>query len=794
MSKAYFAGGCFWCITPAFTEIPGVLSVTAGYCGGDEKNPTYEQVKHGLTRHRETVEVEYGAPAAYGILLDAFLRAIDPFDADGQFIDKGDSYKTAVFHENAEQEALIKQALVCLENDFGRKCRVDVLPMKTFWKAEEYHQDYGKKNPDAFRKEMIESGRVTPDLEGAEWIWIGDHAESDEYGEFVSTFDCAGKDAVLYISADSNYEAFVNGNPISVGQYADYPHDKVYDKIDLSPYLTEHGNRLCVRVWYCGVTVFSTYCKGRAGLIFRVAEGGRTLCVSGKETLCRASSIYIPHMNKILTHQLGFTFACDLTKKDNWLYGDAPGLIPASVAKQTLPLRVRPCRRPVILDRVSAPFKGQPAQNVYLFDLGREEVGFFSMRVKSNSAQTVIAAWSEYLADGRVPRIIGHRDFSFRFTIGQGETGFVNRMRRLGCRYIELIAEKPLEEASVSILPVEIETGSMPRPELTELQERIYDACVRTLKLCMHEHYEDCPWREQALYGMDSRNQMLCGYKCFGEYEFPRANLLLMSKDRREDGLMSICFPVSMALTIPSFCLHYITAVREYTEESGDETLLHEVYSKLESVTAAFTSRLKDGLCPVFGESDPDYWNFYEWAPGLDGAKGAGSPDLILNALLSIALINMDIMAKRLGKESAYRALSAEINSAIRKTFLRDGIFYNRGDFAQASELGISLSILCGAANGEEAENLCRLLTSVHPFTPATLSMRAFKYDALLKTNREKYREYILSDIEKHYIPMLEGGTGTVWETDLGWRDFSNAGSLCHGWSAIPVYYYHELL
>ena len=72
--------------------------------------------------------------------------------------------------------------------------------------------------------------------------------------------------------------------------------------------------------------------------------------------------------------------------------------------------------------------------------------------------------------------------------------------------------------------------------------------------------------------------------------------------------------------------------------------------------------------------------------------------------------------------------------------------------------------------------------------------MRAFKYDALLKVNRDKYKEYILTDIEEHYIPMLDGGTGTVWETDLGWQDFSNAGSLCHGWSAIPIYYYHELL
>ena len=87
----------------------------------------------------------------------------------------------------------------------------------------------------------------------------------------------------------------------------------------------------------------------------------------------------------------------------------------------------------------------------------------------------------------------------------------------------------------------------------------------------MHDHYEDTPWREQALYAMDSRNQMLCGYHAFGEYAFPCANLLLMSKAERKDGLLSICFPNADELTIPSFTLHYFTAVEEYTAYSGDK-------------------------------------------------------------------------------------------------------------------------------------------------------------------------------------------------------------------------------
>ena len=132
----------------------------------------------------------------------------------------------------------------------------------------------------------------------------------------------------------------------------------------------------------------------------------------------------------------------------------------------------------------------------------------------------------------------------------------------------------------------------------------------------MHEHYEDCPWREQALYTMDSRNQMLCGYYAFGEKEFPRANLQLISKDQRKINLLSICYPVKMDFVIPSFSLHYITECKEYLLYTGDKEFLNEIYPKLSSIIEAFTSRLTiAGLVSPFEGSA--YWNFYEWRNGL---------------------------------------------------------------------------------------------------------------------------------------------------------------------------------
>ena len=144
----------------------------------------------------------------------------------------------------------------------------------------------------------------------------------------------------------------------------------------------------------------------------------------------------------------------------------------------------------------------------------------------------------------------------------KGENAFFNPFRRFGCRYLQVKSQHPIEIHKMAIAPTMYLVEEKRRPVMTELQNQIYDICVETLHLCMHEHYEDCPWREQAMYAMDSRNQMLCGYYAFGEYEFPRACLELISKDRRADGLLSICYPMTANLVIPSFSLHYITACR----------------------------------------------------------------------------------------------------------------------------------------------------------------------------------------------------------------------------------------
>lgn len=158
---AYFAGGCFWCIAPIFDGIEGVTSVVSGYCGGDEVAPTYEQVKSQQTGHRETICIEYDPEkVSFPQLLEVFLDSVDPFDAGGQFVDRGDSYTLAVFCSDETERIEAENSLQKLAEEEGEWPTVSVEPYKKFWPAEEYHQDYYLKNPEAFEEEWRSSGRT----------------------------------------------------------------------------------------------------------------------------------------------------------------------------------------------------------------------------------------------------------------------------------------------------------------------------------------------------------------------------------------------------------------------------------------------------------------------------------------------------------------------------------------------------------------------------------------------------------------------------------------------------------
>ena len=143
IKTAYFAGGCFWCMEEAFENIDGVIEVTSGYSGGNTENPTYKEVTYGNTGHFEVIEIKYDtSKIKYKNLLDAFWTNIDPFDLDGQFCDKGYSYRSVAFYSSNIEKNLIENSIIILEKNFNKKIVTYVRKFDKFYKAEKYHQDY----------------------------------------------------------------------------------------------------------------------------------------------------------------------------------------------------------------------------------------------------------------------------------------------------------------------------------------------------------------------------------------------------------------------------------------------------------------------------------------------------------------------------------------------------------------------------------------------------------------------------------------------------------------------------
>ena len=161
LEKAIFAGGCFWCVQHDFDQVPGVISTTAGYTGGDEVNPTYEEVASGTTGHVEAVLVSYDPEkVSYEKLLTVFWHNVDPTRDDGQFCDLGKQYRPVIFYENTTQKRLAEKSKEeLLKEGKMKRVLVEILPAKTFYPAEEYYQEYYRKNPDKYKVYRFNCGR-----------------------------------------------------------------------------------------------------------------------------------------------------------------------------------------------------------------------------------------------------------------------------------------------------------------------------------------------------------------------------------------------------------------------------------------------------------------------------------------------------------------------------------------------------------------------------------------------------------------------------------------------------------
>lgn len=710
-------------------------------------------------------------------------------------------------------------------------------------------------------------------LSDARWIWPKECSEPNQYINFRQEFNltevCSGN--ILNISADSSYAVWINGSFVHCGQFHDWPNKKTYDTFPISEYLNVGKNVITFLAYYQGETS-SQYLKGEPCLIYSISGGNKNV-ISGKGVLCRPVAGYKRLVSRI-TFQLHFTFEYDSRFDDDWSalnyapdkswrkITDSDTLVPRqdfgprAVKKIQIKSRVSTkiiaqglfkrtnnsnelLSQTMYHDFLSTRLVGEVFENacvdfetagpvrinkildsgndgVYLvLDLGREEVGLFELDIEANEGMLVDIAYGEHLDDLRVRSVIGGRNFSNRYIAKEGRQTFTHYFTRFSCRYIQLHISNmkqncTLHYAGLRCIEYPVQEQGVFN-SACNLQNKIYTTAIRTLHLSMHEHYEDSPWREQALYANDARNQALCGYYCFGEYDFPKHSFDLLGRGLKSDCFLELCAPSQLPITIPSFSMVWVLAVADHLLYSGNTEYAQAMYPIVKIMINSWLSMLKDGLlpCPI----GPRYWHFYDWASGLDGTLQSDCTrfdvlenlryDAILNLLLCLALESASVLANGCGDTESgknFELQAQKIKTKSKAVFFdsTEGLFttyigdtVRKKHFAQLTQ---SLALLAGICSNKEAEFIRNeLICGTNNMVETTLSQSFYKFEALLQ-DKERYGKHVFDLINNDWGKMLFQGATSFWETLKGGWDFDLAGSLCHGWSAVPVYCFHAHL
>lgn len=676
------------------------------------------------------------------------------------------------------------------------------------------------------------------------WIWNGEKG-INQYACFRKEFDLSEDSAVLYISCDTNYSLWVNGQWVNFGQYLAYPKDKHYDEIDISKYIVNGKNSIGILVYYQGVNTFS-YSVGEAGLFYAIKT--KDGFISNEDTYTKKASGFKEGEIDLITWQLGPSFSFDARKNEEWTEKDyvmdetwvkattcdKSDVFPFEMKKRPIKkLQLEKANAKVIMggelcyrsEDVSVSRKMQNAflrtdssfykeengeiviakDNSYvILDLGKEMSGYFNLEMTSPEGVKIDIAYGEHLLDMRV-RAFDHdnNNFAFDYTAKEGKQSFFNFFRRLGGRYLQLNftnVKSPVTIHNAGIFYASYPVRETSRLKLSDsLDKKIYEISIRTLRECMHDTFEDCPWREQGLYGFDSRNQGLCGYSVFenGNYEFVKASLSLLGDSLGDDGILAIC-----ALTdtekykIPSFTLYWVIFVSEYVSYSGDKEFAKEILPKIKKVINEY---FKDyDTAPIKRINGENYWNFYDWKGILAGENSeenfVAETDVLCNLIAAFMAKKAVSLAMAAGDKEYAKELK-EIFKRLKKTVNtyfydeKTGLYKTLLDGQHTCQYAQAMALLTDIAINPKACEKA-LLNPPEDMAMLNLSTSQFKYEALLK-NRKNYA-YVLDEVRRIWGNMLYDGATTFYETEGGALD-PMAGSLCHGWSAVPIYVYEKI-
>lgn len=459
------------------------------------------------------------------------------------------------------------------------------------------------------------------------------------------------------------------------------------------------------------------------------------------------------------------------------------------------------------------PRRPPQANGWYLIvDLGEEQTGWLTLDLKAEKGTILDIAHGEHLRDGRVRAEIGGRNYADRIHCSGKPLRFTHRLRRLGARYLELHAthaSTPPQIRYLGLIPCRrsLDPAAHQVACSDSLLQRLDLNGLRTLQCCQHDHFEDCPMREQGLYAYDSRNQALYGYPVWGNYKYVADAYRLLAENWNEGAqTIQMCSPGNIHLAIPIFGLVFVTASWELYLHGGNPALVKPLLPTIDRILIAARQRILATPLPNVSlatpGNDPEIWNFCEWQPGLDGDRGMPQPKwqapynlYLIEALRAAAQLSrhLDIRLEA-GSPKQLEALANSLARQCHLFFLDEKRGLYRSSERENTPLHEHVQFLAltnGLVPKSQRRHFLQALDEAQrakTLLPSTTSTLPYWLMASLGLP-EPWQDKILPRLLQTFAPSLFQDSTTLWETELGGEDFYFAGSLCHGWSSLPSWY-----
>jgi len=622
---------------------------------------------------------------------------------------------------------------------------------------------------------------------------------------------------LLRVSVFGNYAAYCGSELAAFGQYTDYPAKKTYSETDITRFCRQGENELEFSVWYSG-QCFTSHIDGPVpGLLAEIVCGDEVLAASGTDWLCAWDTRYAMGTREKCSGSLNWTFEFD---------PDGMPTVFTQTAEVAEKFRRNVVRRPVepavILGKAAGTCirsgllyrddetlpigqrfmhdeldcgKEKANGSYAVFDLGTEVAGLLWFEAESEAGAILDVGHAEYLNGQNRLNVgfPGDRNFADRIHLKPGKTVFRHALRRLGARYLEfhIIGQARILSAGLDSVGFE---AMRTIPEMTGLGAfwtKAREVSAETLRLCLHEKYENCPWREQSICMYDARNQMLFGYPLWGNYAHARGMLDLFGQSLREDGHLAIAVPSGAKFNIPNFTFLWFRAMTEYVLYSGDLSLAKEYAPQMRLMLGKILSRRKGNLYVPPAE---DLWNYCD-PPEMEYC--ADPPNAFYNLYLVFALRAASDLFRLTGDPAYADTLKSEAErlGAAAERFYFDP---ERNAYADHLDPGGErelfhghtqmLFLAAGLIPEERRKAVLDTLRSGVATFPA-LSALPWLADGIFEFGGADDRAWFHGKLRSIYGAMLDAGAQTWWEVSLGKDYGAGAGSLCHGWSALPAHY-----